>query len=241
MVASENRHSSRNSFNRTEHIKVCEVWHISAHRLFFWLKDLCDQNVSSFNHWSICWSNWSKVLIYHKAFPLRKQKSKVTNLCIFTCFKTSPPWLSEWLVQKVQQQQWLVARDIGKPDCLDKICSKDRSDKDQNQTLPDNGKAMTRQYQTCRHWQATRQLPGSCKGQETPCSVSSQPTRRRPPSPESSSPEQVFPSSTSNHPCWLGLILTTKQFFDDSSVLVTNGHLRQLRINHWCLKVYLQQ
>ena len=34
MVASENRHSSRNSFNRTEHIKVCEVWQISAHRLF---------------------------------------------------------------------------------------------------------------------------------------------------------------------------------------------------------------
>ena len=124
------------------------------------------------------------------------QKSPIS--VISHSLKTSPPGLSEWLVQKVQQQQWLVAKDKGKPECLDKICSKDRSDKDQ--TLPDNGKAMTRQYQTSRHWQATRQLPGSCKGQETPCSVSSQPTRRRPPSPESSSPEQVFPSSISKSP-----------------------------------------
>ena len=165
------------------------------------------------------------------------QKSPIS--VISHVLKTSPPWLSEWLVQKVQQQQWLVAKDTGKPDCLDKIRSKDRPDKEH--TLPDNGKAMTRQYQTCRHWQATRQLPGSCKGQETPCSVSSQPTRRRPPSPESSSPEQVFPSSTSNHPCWLGFNWSTKQFFDDSAVFVANGHLLQFRINHWCLKVCLQQ
>ena len=165
------------------------------------------------------------------------QKSPIS--VISYVLKMILPWLSEWPVQKVQQQQWLVAKDKGKPDCLDKICSKDMSYKDQ--TLPVNGKAMTRQYQIIRHWQATRQLPGSCKGQETPCSVSSQPTRRRPPSPESSSPEQVFLSSTSNHTYWLGFNLSTKQFFYDSSGFVANGHLLQFRINHWCLKVNLEK
>ena len=135
-------------------------------------------------------------LSWRLSFVNINQKSPISVMS--HVLKITPPWLSEWLVQKVQQQQWLVAKDKGKPDCLDQIGSKDGSDKDQ--TLPVNGKAMTRQYQTSRHWQATRQLPGSCKGQETPCSVSSQPTRRRPPSPESSSPEQVFPSSISKSP-----------------------------------------
>ena len=58
---------------------MLSLTHLSTQPVFLAKRSLWSECIKSYhNHWSICWSDWSKMLIYHDAFPLRKHKSKVT-------------------------------------------------------------------------------------------------------------------------------------------------------------------